>query len=130
MEMHDSAFKQTAASLTTDGLRREFLVSGLFSAGAANFRYWETDRTVVGGVCPGSAPAALPNPPELRSGSFLERREAGIINIGGPGAVRADGDEHRLENLDALYLGRGSGDVSFSSLSPAEPARFYLLSYP
>jgi 4-deoxy-L-threo-5-hexosulose-uronate ketol-isomerase len=130
MEMHDSAYRRTVAALNTEGLRKEFLVGGLFAKGAAHFRYWETDRTVIGGICPGKAPMDLPNPPELRSSFFLERREAGIINIGGPGVVRAEGAVYRLQGLDALYLGRGSGGVSFSSLSVKDPAKFYLLSYP
>jgi 4-deoxy-L-threo-5-hexosulose-uronate ketol-isomerase len=130
MEIHDSAYKRMVAALPTQGLRSEFLVQGLFAKGEARFRYWETDRTVIGGICPGKAPTGLPNPPELRSASFLDRREAGIINIGGPGVVDADGTAHRLDGLDALYLGKGSGGVSFSSLSAKDPARFYVLSYP
>ncbi len=130
MDIHDSTFKRSAAGLGTEDLRKEFLVPGLFIKGESRFRYWETDRTVVGGLCPGTASLPLPAPAELRSGHFLERREAGIINIGGPGIVRAEAAEYRLENLDALYLGRGSNDVSFSSLSETEPAQFWLLSYP
>jgi 4-deoxy-L-threo-5-hexosulose-uronate ketol-isomerase len=130
MEMHDSLYKRMVSALSTEDLRREFLISGLFVQGEAHFRYWETDRTVLGGICPGSSPLALPNPPELRSSHFLERREAGLINIGGAGIARANGSEYRLEPLDALYLGRGSKDVSFASLSDSEPSRFWLLSYP
>jgi 4-deoxy-L-threo-5-hexosulose-uronate ketol-isomerase len=130
MEIHDSSYKRCAPALGTEALRREFLVSGLFFRGEAHFRYWETDRTVVGGICPGTAPLALSNPPELRAAHFLERREAGLVNIGGPGIVRAEGTEHRLAHLDALYLGRGSGEVSFASVSESEPAQFWLLSYP
>jgi 4-deoxy-L-threo-5-hexosulose-uronate ketol-isomerase len=130
MEIHDSSHKRFASGLGTDELRKEFLVSGLFYRGEAHFRYWETDRTVVGGICPGTASMPLANPPELRSTHFLERRELGLVNIGGPGTVRADGTEFRLENLDALYLGRGSGEVSFASVSDSEPAQFWLLSYP
>lgn len=130
MEIHDSTLRRFASTLGTGDLRREFLVSGLFFRGEAHFRHWETDRTVVGGICPGAAPLALPNPAELRSAHFLERREAGLVNIGGPGSVRAEGTEHRLDHLDALYLGRGANEVSFSSASEAEPAQFWLMSYP
>jgi 4-deoxy-L-threo-5-hexosulose-uronate ketol-isomerase len=130
MEIHDSVYPRTVPSLAPEDLRKEFLVTGLFNRGEARLRYWETDRTVLGGIDPDVAPLALPNPPELKSAHFLERREAGLVNLGGPGVVRADGAEHRLENLDALYLGRGSKEVSFASVSAAEPARFWLLSYP
>ena len=130
MQIHDSIYKRFASGLTTDDLRKEFLVAGLFFRGEAHFHYWETDRTVVGGICPGTKPLELPNPAELRSAHFLERRELGLVNIGGPGSVRAEGTEYRLENLDALYLGRGSSDVSLFSVSESEPAQFWLLSYP
>jgi 4-deoxy-L-threo-5-hexosulose-uronate ketol-isomerase len=130
MDIHESLFKRVASTLPTEDLRREFLVAGLFRPGEARFRYWETDRTVLGGACPGTSALPLASQPELRSSHFLERREAGILNIGAPGIVRADGVDHRLENLDAVYLGRGSKDVFFASVSDAKPAKFYVLSYP
>jgi 4-deoxy-L-threo-5-hexosulose-uronate ketol-isomerase len=130
MEIHDSTYRRFASNLGTDELRKEFLLTGLFFKGEARFHYWETDRTVLGGVCPGTSSVALPNPAGLRSSHFLERREAGIVNIGGPGLVKAEGSEYRLEHLDALYLGRGAGDVSFSSVTESEPAQFWVLSYP
>jgi 4-deoxy-L-threo-5-hexosulose-uronate ketol-isomerase len=130
MELHASVFPDFTAAMSPEDLRREFLVSGLFHPGEVRLRYWDIDRTIVGAICPTGDPIALPNPPALKSAHFLERREAGIINIGGAGIVRAGGAEFRLGNLDALYLGRGSSPVSFSSATPGEPARFYLLSYP
>src|SRR5690606_22719669 len=110
--------------------RAEFLVSGLFAVGEATFRYWEIDRTIMGGITPGVNPVALPNPPEVRSAFFLERREAGVINLGGTGRITVDGTTHTFAHLDAIYLGRGTKEVSFSSDSPDKPARFYFLSYP
>jgi 4-deoxy-L-threo-5-hexosulose-uronate ketol-isomerase len=130
MELHASVFNKIATELAPADLRREFLVEGLFSAGEAKLRYWDVDRTVIGGICPVAAPIALPNPSEVRSSHFLERREVGIINIGGPGTIKAGGVEYSLANLDALYLGRGVADVSFASDSPDAPARFWIQSYP
>lgn len=130
MDMHESSYTRAVAAMAPDDLRREFLVSGVFRLGEARLRYWDTDRTVLGGIEPAGAPLALPNPPELKSAHFLERREAGIVNLGGPGTIRAQGTSYGLGNLDALYLGRGLSEVSFESLSPGEPARFWLLSYP
>lgn len=130
MQIHETSYPAAAAILPTDKLRAEFLVRGLFSAGAANFCYWETDRTIVGGIVPGAAAVALPNPPEVRSAFFLERREAGVINLGGPGRITVDGTVHAMESLDALYLGRGTQAVTFASRSAEQPARFYFLSYP
>jgi 4-deoxy-L-threo-5-hexosulose-uronate ketol-isomerase len=84
----------------------------------------------LGGVVPTSAPIALPNPPELDAEFFLERRELGVVNIGGAGAVRVDGVTHKLGNREGLYVGRGSRDIVFASDAPARPARYYLVSYP
>jgi 4-deoxy-L-threo-5-hexosulose-uronate ketol-isomerase len=130
MEVHPSVYPRTVPALAPDDLRTEFLVAGLFQKGEARLRYWETDRTILGGICPSEAPIPLPNPPELKSAFLLERREAGLVNLAGPCLVRVDGAEYRLGNLDALYLGRGSSEVTFRSLSPSEPARLWLLSYP
>ncbi|MCX6480357.1 MAG: hypothetical protein NTY24_08145, partial [Mycobacterium sp.] len=73
MQIHETSYPRTAAILPTEQLRAEFLVSGLFATGAANFRYWETDRTIIGGITPGAAALDLPNPAEVRSAFFLER---------------------------------------------------------
>lgn len=130
MQIHETSYPRLANSLPTDQLRAEFLVSGLFTAGAANFRYWETDRTILGGITPGATAIPLPNPAEVRSAFFLERREAGVINLGGPGSLTVDGATHAMDALDAIYLGRGTKSVSFASRSAESPARFYFLSYP
>ena len=130
MQIHETSYPRVAATLPTDQLRAEFLVSGLFTPGAATFRYWETDRTILGGITPGATALPLPNPAEVRSAFFLERREAGVINLGGPGSITVDGTVHAMDSLDALYLGRGTKEVSFSSRSADTPARFYFLSYP
>jgi len=130
MNIHDSLYTRVPATLSPDDLRREFLIAGLFRPGEANFHYWETDRTVLGGIIPLAAELILPAPAGLRSNFFLERREAGVINLGGPGAIKADGVEYAMDPLDTLYLGRGVKAVSFTSRSADKPANFYFLSYP
>lgn len=115
--------------MTTEELRRSFLVTDLFVPGEVNLHWWEVDRTVLGGAVPTSAPLALPNHPELRAKFFCERREIGLVNLGGAGSVKVDGREFALGKLDALYIGRGSQEVIFSSADPASPAKFYLLSF-
>lgn len=121
----------TANSMSTEQLRSEYLVSGLFLAGAVRLQLWEADRSVLGGIVPAGAPLELPVPAEMRSSSFFERREAGIINLGGPGFVAAGGLRYELSNLDGLYLGKGTeGTVSFGSTDSAQPAAFFFLSYP
>jgi 4-deoxy-L-threo-5-hexosulose-uronate ketol-isomerase len=130
MHSHPVSSSLAIPTLSTDELRKEFLVNGLFRAGEANFRYWETDRTILAGIVPTGAALPLSNLPELRSAYFLERREAGIINLGGPGDLMVDGVNYPFETLDAIYLGRGVKAVSFSSRSKEKPAQFYFLSYP
>lgn len=118
------------AGLTPAARKQAFVVSDLFQRGKVTLRYWETDRTVVGGAVPLGGTLALPVPAELRAACFNERRELGIINLGGPGHVTVDGKRHALGELDSLYVGRGAERVAFSSKSPRNPARYYLLSYP
>jgi 4-deoxy-L-threo-5-hexosulose-uronate ketol-isomerase len=130
MHIHQTPSPRPVPALPPEQLRAEFLVTGLFALGAANFRYWETDRTIVGGLVPGATALDLPNPPEVRGAFFLERREAGVINLGGAGSITVDGTTHPMEPLDTLYLGRGTKAVTFTSRSADAPARFYFLSYP
>ena len=129
MKTHVSVFPTIAASLSPAELRQEFLVSGLFVPGELNLRWWETERTILGGIVPTETPLTLSNPAELRATFFLERREAGVINLGGAGTITVDGVVHPLGKCDALYLGRGAKEVVFASAAAAEPAKFYFLSY-
>lgn len=118
-----------AGAMNTEQLRRHFLLSGLFQKGKVNLHYWEVDRAVIGGVVPAAKPLTLPTAAELRADYFCERREIGIVNLGGKGAVKVDGKTYKLDKLDGLYVGRGSKKVVFSSASASKPARFYILSY-
>jgi 4-deoxy-L-threo-5-hexosulose-uronate ketol-isomerase len=116
--------------LDTDALRGAFLVDGLFVAGRVVTRFINLDRVVVGGAVPVDAPLRLEAPPEMAADSFTERREVGVLNVGGAGAVTVGASRIELGMRDALYIGRGSGDLAFESADPADPARFYLVSYP
>jgi 4-deoxy-L-threo-5-hexosulose-uronate ketol-isomerase len=115
--------------MTTEELRETFLLEEMFVAGAVTLAYVDLDRAVVGGAVPTGAALKLETSPELRAEYFLERRELGVLNIGGAGTVTVDGQEFMLGKLDCLYVGRGSKDVSFASENASEPAQFYLLSY-
>jgi 4-deoxy-L-threo-5-hexosulose-uronate ketol-isomerase len=130
MKIQDAPLTRAAASVSTDELRRAFLVTDVFRPGEVNLRWWEPDRTVMGAACPADGQLALGNPEGLRSAYFLERREAGIINVGGPGAVTVDGTQFAMAGCDALYIGRGAMSVGFASASAANAARFWLVSYP
>jgi len=116
--------------MTTDELRETFLFDSLYAPGQLHLNYVDLDRSVVGFAAPTAAPISLPTYPELRAAYFTERRELGALNIGAAGSVIVDGKSCDLGNLDVLYIGRGSKQVSFASHDPSSPAVFYLLSYP
>jgi len=97
---------------------------------AANFVYTHYDRMVAGVVNPNSKTISLDNYDNLKSNYFLERREMGIINVGGEGTIKADEKEFSLHKLDCLYLGKGAKEVSFRSANAEQPAVFFILSAP
>lgn len=116
--------------MSTAELRESFLLDSLFQPGVVDLVYVDLDRTVIGSAVPLEAELALPCPSELRAGSFTERRELGVFNIGGQGCVIVDGKPYTLDRLDTLYIGRGEHAVAFASTNSSAPAEFYLLSYP
>ena len=72
----------------------------------------------------------LPNPNDLKANYFLERRELGIINVGGKAIVTADGEKFELDYKEALYIGKGTKEVSFESVDTAQPTKLYINSAP
>ncbi|NVO31849.1 5-dehydro-4-deoxy-D-glucuronate isomerase [Hymenobacter lapidiphilus] len=118
------------AGMSTAELRENFLIESLFVADDIRLTYTHYDRMLVGGAQPGASPLALPCPPNLKSDYFLERRELGILNIGGPGQVLVDGKAYELDYQDCLYVGMGSQRVEFGSHDTSQPAKYYLLSAP
>jgi 4-deoxy-L-threo-5-hexosulose-uronate ketol-isomerase len=116
--------------LHTTELRAAFLLDSLFAPGCIELIYSDADRAIIGSAVPGASPLKLSADAELRAASFCERRELGILNIGGSGSVEVDGKRFELAKLDCLYAGRGSQNIVFSSLDASNPAAFYLLSYP
>ncbi|MFE2757539.1 5-dehydro-4-deoxy-D-glucuronate isomerase [Actinosynnema sp. NPDC059335] len=130
MEQRYATAPQQVPSMTTDDLRRHYLVEDLFTDDEVRAVHSHHDRVVLAGALPRTGPLSLPSFPELRTDRFFERREAGIVNVGGPGTVTVDGEEHRLAPTACLYVGRGAGEVSFASDDEAEPAAFYLFSAP
>ena len=113
--------------LTTDELRSHFLIEQLMVDDTIQLVYTHYDRMIVGGVMPVANQVVLSNHPELRSDYFLERREMGIINVGGEGVVIADDKEYTLVALSCLYLGKGTKNVVFKSLDKATPPLVYWL---
>ena len=115
--------------MTTDELRDAFLVD-LFETGKMNLLYCEVERGVVGAVVPTAGSLKLEAGQELAADYFCQRREVGVLNLGAAGTVTVDGTEYKMDNLDGLYIGRGSKEIVFESDSAEDPARFYLISYP
>jgi 4-deoxy-L-threo-5-hexosulose-uronate ketol-isomerase len=115
----------------TDALRRHFLIEDLFSPGKILLTYSHIERFIVGGACPTDAPLELQSDKAtIGSPNFLDRRELGVFNVGGPGRIEADGTAYSLKTRDALYIGKDTKSVRFHSDDAKNPARFYLLSTP
>ena len=121
--------KETKA-LTTEGLRKEFLIQNLMELDTINLVYTHFDRYVVGGAVPVKTPLKLSTIDPLKSDYFLERREIGIINVGGAGSVSVNGRKYDLDYKEALYIGKENKEVTFSSDNADKPAKFYLNSTP
>ena len=116
--------------MTTDEVRESFLVDELFAEDTITMVYSDVDRAIVGSAVPAKKALTLESAPELRADTFCERRELGILNIGGAGTVTVDGADYPMAARDGLYVGRGSKTIAFASDSAETPARYYLLSYP
>jgi len=130
MKIHQLPDATRFKIMSTNELRSGFLIDALFTADSIDLVYVDLDRTVIGSAVPVTKPLALPCPSELRAAAFLERRELGVLNIGGPGSIEVDSATYSLNNLDALYVSRGASAVNFVSNDPSNPANYYLLSYP
>jgi 4-deoxy-L-threo-5-hexosulose-uronate ketol-isomerase len=129
MNVRYTVGKNEYKRMTTDELRDAFLID-LFEDGKLNLLYCEVERGIVGAAVPTVEPVTLEAGKELAADYFCQRREVGVLNIGGNGTVNVDGTDYPMENLDGLYIGRGSKQISFASDAAATPARFYLISYP
>lgn len=114
----------------TQQLREEFLIEDLFQIEKIKWVYTHYDRYMAGGAVPTSNALKLESIDPLKADFFLERRELGIINIGGSGSVTVDGDVHSLNHKDALYIGKETKDVVFKSDDADNPAKFYMNSAP
>ncbi len=114
----------------TETQRRHFLVEKIFEPGVLKLAYTHVDRAIFGGACPAGEGLELTGGKELGTERFLDRRELGVINVGGPGRVILDGGPMGMEKGDGLYVGRGNSRVAFESLDPAKPAKFYMMSSP
>ena len=132
MQIRQPVHSEHARTLDTEGLRRHFLVEALFVPDQATLTYSQIDRIIVGGIHPVSQPVRFA--PELgrHTGTdfFLQRRELGLINIGGDAVVEVDGKRYEVAGREALYVGQGARELEFRSADPARPAKLYFNSAP
>ncbi|MFQ3621774.1 MAG: 5-dehydro-4-deoxy-D-glucuronate isomerase [Spirochaetales bacterium] len=127
-ETRYSIHPEHGKQLDTEGLRKEFLIQRIFVPGTLKWVYSHTDRIIVGGCIPLKETPLEIDPKILGATFLLERRELGVLNLGGAGQVWIEGTLYPLQNLDALYIGKGNRNIRISSSDSANPAKFYLLS--
>jgi len=130
LEVRYAVHPEDVKSYDTERIRKEFLIEKLMVSGEVNMVYSFYDRYIVGGIVPVNNSIKLESYDELKAEYFLERREMGIINVGGDAKITADGIIYELKYKEALYLGRGIKDVVFESLDSAKPAHLYVNSAP
>lgn len=130
MEVRTACSPKDAKYYTTDRLREEFLIQNLFVPDETKMVYSHIDRIITGSAMPVNKEIKLLAGEEIRAEYFLERREMGIINIGGKGIVITDGIQYEMEYKDGMYIGMGTKDVVFKSVDSSNPAKFYINSTP
>jgi 4-deoxy-L-threo-5-hexosulose-uronate ketol-isomerase len=117
--------------MTTEELRKAYLIDNLFAPNEVPMTYSDIDRSITGSAVPVKGKLKLlGTKKEMAAEYFCERREVGVINIGGNGTITVDGKEFAMALKDVLYIGRGAKEVIFSSSSSKAPAKFYFVSYP
>lgn len=130
MELRYSADQVRYRRMTSDELRESYVVANLFTPDTVPLTYSDIDRGVVGSAVPVKQKLGLPVHKELACDYFTQRREIGVLNIGGKGRITVSGVAYDLDFEDSLYIGRGNEEVVFESSDPANPAKFYFVSYP
>ncbi|MBQ4043897.1 MAG: 5-dehydro-4-deoxy-D-glucuronate isomerase [Clostridia bacterium] len=130
MEIRNAVNPRDFKTYDTDRLREEFLIPVLFIEDEIKLVYSHIDRIITGGAMPIVRPLTLDAGAELKADYFLQRRELGVINVGGKGSITVDGTVYEMNPRDGMYIGCGNREVVFASENPAEPAKFYLSSCP
>ena len=129
MELRTAVSPRDVKHYTTERLREEFLIQNLFVPGEIKLVYSHIDRIITGAAVPVS-PITLTAGDELRAEYFCQRRELGVINIGGAGMITVDGKVYKVGYKEAMYIGMGSREIIFASEDEKQPAKFYLNSAP
>lgn len=130
MEVRPGANPNDVKNYDTDRLRHDFLIQDVFVPGEIKTIYSQIDRIIVGSATPTDKALKLTAGDELRAAYFLERREMGVINIGGKGTMTLDGVKYDFDYKDGIYIGMGTKEVIFESADAENPAKFYFNSAP
>lgn len=130
MELRTAASPKDAKFYTTQRLREEFLIEKVFFDDEIKLVYSHIDRIITGAAMPVKKSLKLTAGDELRAEYFLQRREMGVINIGGSGNITIDGKKYELGYKDGMYIGMGAKNISFESADAQKPAKFYINSAP
>ncbi len=130
MDIRHAVHPEHAKAFDTEALRNHFLIEKLFAEDQIQLVYSYYDRLIVGGALPLSPLKLSIDTQIIGCATLLERRELGVINIGGKGAVSVDGETFELDCRDGLFIGMGAGDIQFTNQDNANPAKFYLACAP
>ncbi len=130
MELRTAASPKDAKYYDTTRLREEFLIDDLFMPDEIKLVYSHIDRIITGSAVPVNKELVLTAGDELRAEYFLQRREMGVINIGGDGVITIDGKKYEVGYKMGMYIGMGAKDISFASNDSSKPAKFYINSAP
>ena len=134
MDIRYSANQKDVKRYTTEELRNEFLITDLYAPNEVHAVYSHVDRMVTMGCMPTTETVSIDKGIDcwknFGTDYFLERREIGIFNIGGPGKIQADDETFAMGYKDCLYITKGTKKVLFSSDDPENPAKFYMVSAP
>ncbi|MBE7035027.1 MAG: 5-dehydro-4-deoxy-D-glucuronate isomerase [Ruminococcaceae bacterium] len=130
MEIRNATNPKDFKHYTTERLREELLITELFTADNVKMVYSHIDRIITGGAMPVAKKLTVEAGKELAADFFLQRREMGIINVGGEGKITVDGTVYNMLPRDGLYIGMGNKDIVMESIDPKNPAKFYISSCP
>jgi 4-deoxy-L-threo-5-hexosulose-uronate ketol-isomerase len=130
VELRYAAHPDDVKHWDTTKLRKEFLIENIFEPDEIYLVYSMYDRYMVGGAMPVKDKLMLETDAMLKSENFLDRREMGIINVGGNAVIQASGKNYNIGFKEALYLGKGTDNVVFMSVDPGKPAKLYINSAP
>lgn len=130
VELRYAAHPDDVKNWDTTKLRKEFLIENIFEPDEIYLVYSMYDRYIVGGAMPVKDKLMLETDTMLKSENFLDRREMGIINVGGSAVIQASGKSYNIGFKEALYLGKGTDNVVFMSVDPSKPAKLYINSAP